>query len=158
MQAHRAAQGLVTRATNTPLRTTSPLRMAQPITPEQPLVRPMPHSNTEHVEHNTLSIQTATPLAQEGITKSENVTVIPEVEWKAHTRVLPDLKFILPHCPDFSRLLTIQTWQQTQHSMASWKRTVEEERDEKTAKVRKRSRQFANPKVCWLGCTFVLCS
>lgn len=64
-----------------------------------------------------------------------SVQKVSEIEWTAHERVLPDLKFILPHCPDFSALLTIQTWQRTEHSMVSWKSAVEEEREEKTAKV-----------------------
>lgn len=57
------------------------------------------------------------------------------IEWCAHERVLSDLKTILPHCPNFKELKTVQTWQPTEHDMINWKSDVEKEREEKAEQV-----------------------
>jgi hypothetical protein len=68
------------------------------------------------------------------LVEGEGPEVEPVLEWSVHQRVFPDLKHILPHCPDLAALRIVQTWQPTRHDMISWKSMVEHERDEKTGR------------------------
>jgi len=76
------------------------------------------------------AVGAAPAVSLEGV----GVETEPVLEWSVHQRVFPDLKHILPHCPDFGALRIVQTWQPTRHDMISWKSMVEHERDEKTGR------------------------
>lgn len=140
MQANRLVMQGASKAATTTVRAAAAVRVSQPTTIDvqaqpKPAVVFEPTHELQKIPTSVSALQ-ETPLV-ENTAMNTCVTLArePEIEWVAHKKVLPDLKHILSDCPDFGSLLTVQTWQTTEHSMVSWKRAVEKEREQKTAKV-----------------------
>lgn len=137
------------RAAGTPIRASQTVPEVQVQTrPASLPIPPQPELKKSTLESLPTSISTPMPNS----VGSAPVSLIARdsgIQWQAHKKLLPDLKYVLPHCPDFGRLLTVQTWQRTEHSMVSWKAAVEEEREEKIAKVRIRIHTFCVMRLWW---------